>query len=30
MDQNLEDSANSYDFTGNNISSGDYDNTGYE
>ena len=30
MDQNLEDSANSYDFTGNNISSVDYDNTGYE
>ena len=30
MDQNLEDSANSYDFEGPNISSGDYDNTGYE
>ena len=30
MDQNIEDSANSYDFTGNNINSSDYDKTGYE
>jgi len=30
MDQNLEDSANSYNFTGNNINSSDYDETGYE
>ena len=30
MEQNLEDSANSYDFTGNNISSEYYGNTDYE
>ena len=29
MQQNLDDSANNYDFTGNNISSSDYDNTGF-
>ena len=29
MQQNLDDSENSYDFTGNNISSSDYDNTGF-
>ena len=30
MEENLEDSANSYDFTGNNINNSDYDATGYE
>ena len=30
MEQNLDDSANSYDFTGNNISSEYYGNTDYE
>ena len=29
MQQNLDDSANNNDFTGNNISSSDYDNTGF-
>jgi len=30
MEQNLNDSANSYNFTGNNIDNSDYDATGYE
>ena len=30
MQQDLNDSQNSYDFTGSNISSSDYTNTGFE
>ena len=30
MQQNLDDSENSYDFTGRNISSSDYANTGFD